>query len=89
MITHPRVYIVAGCALTPAMIGVGEEVERVSSSTEAEFWAYYLVAPDGRQVWQADYTERDSVIAAAHAVAGGAPVFIEENGRLVRSHFAR
>jgi hypothetical protein len=81
--SHPKVHVVAGCVVVATEANGIEEVER-AVERRPEFWGHYHLAADGRQVWLADFDEREEAIESALAAAGGSPVFVEDEGVLTR-----
>jgi hypothetical protein len=79
---HPRIDIVASCRSRPTLDG--ELVERVGLRDDADFWGHYIVGPDGRQEWQADYDSLATAVAGARE-AGSRRLLLDDGGRLIRA----
>ena len=76
---HPRIDIVAGCRTEPT--DLGDAVVRLPLGGDAAFWGHYVVALDGRQLWQADYDSLAEAVAGARA-EGAKKVLLDDGGRL-------
>jgi hypothetical protein len=79
---HPEVHVVAGCVVNGTDTDGRESVERVVDAQAPMFWGHYRVAPDGAQLWLADYDDREAAIDAAKAQARRRPIYLEHDGIL-------
>jgi len=76
--------VVAGCVVTGIDADGREVTERVARGQMPMFWGHYRLASDGRQLWLADYNDRESAIAAAKDQARSRPIYVEDSGLLIR-----
>jgi hypothetical protein len=80
--SHREIHVVSGCVVTGTDAAGHEVVDRVAVGQSAMFWGHYRVAPDGRQLWIADYDDLKSAMDAARAQAGRRPFYVDVDGEL-------